>query len=376
MSGTWRYILQTITGSGTPGAILHPDLPLVNVSITEGLNATDELTGAITPADPVIKDMLTKWGTVIWAENSGQIRGGGIVVHTEEQGPALTVECMGFHGYAYGMPYTSMTSYNGVEVDPLDVYRVIWNYIQTQPGGNIGLAMPSTKTGLKIGVELSQGQFDTENGPISFESGPYMLNFWDTHDLGKAIDDLAADTPFDFREKKAWNAAGTSVDVRMEVAYPRFSRRRTDLRFVIGENVILSPTVTESGDDYANEILLLGAGEGRTMVRGQATLPRANRLRRVVVEEDKGIKSVTTANVRALNLLRAKIELGDITDFTVLDHPNAPLGSVQAGDEIQIHLDYDWQEGTSFWVRIEKITYSPDEGNNYQLSVVRADKVA
>lgn len=374
MSGDWRYILQAIDGSGNPGAILHPELPLTGVSVTTALNATDELTGTITPFSREIKPMLTEWGACIWAEADGQIRGGGILVHTETVGAAINLECMGLHGYAHGLPYTSNTSYNGVEVDPLDVYRVIWNYIQTATASNVGLQIPNLKTGLKIGVELAQGEFDTESGPISFESGPYQLNFWETHDLGAAIDDLAADTPFQFREIHEWS--GGVITHRMDLAYPRFNVQRKDLRFVVGENVIIQPTVTQAGDEWASELQLLGAGEGRTMVRGSAVMPRGGRLRRVVVVEDKSIKSVTTAGTRAYNLLKARLEIGDITEFTVLDHDLAPMGSVRPGDEVFISLDYDWQEGEGFWVRVQSVQYSPDEGNNYVLTVLRSDKVA
>jgi hypothetical protein len=374
VSGDWRYILQAIDGSGNPGAILHPDLPLTGVSVTTAVNATDEMTGVITPFSRAIKESLVEWGACIWAEAAGKIRGGGILVHTETTGSAIRVETMGMHGYAYGLPYTSGTSYNGVEVDPLDVYRTIWNYIQTQQGGNLGLTFPSLKTGLKIGVELAQGEFDTQEGPISYESGPYKLNFWETHDLGKAIDDLAADTPFQFREISEWS--GDIITHRMDLAYPRFNVQRKDLRFVVGENVIIQPKVSKAGDDWASELELLGAGEGRTMVRGSASLPRGNRLRRVVVIEDKTIKSFTTANTRAYNLLKARIEIGDLTEFTVLDHPLAPMGAVRPGDEIFLSLDYDWQEGEGFWVRVQSIQYSPDEGNNYVLSVIRSDKAA
>lgn len=374
MAGDWRYILQAIDGSGTPGAILHPDLPLTGVSVTDQLNATNELNATLTPYSPEIKDLLTKWGACIWAEAAGQIRGGGILVHAETSGSAISLECMGLHGYAHGLPYTSLTSYNGVEVDPLDVYRVIWSHIQSQPGGDLGLTLPDLKTGLKIGTVLEQVEFDTVSGPVSFEAGPYKLNWFETHDLGDKIDALAADTPFDFREIHEWS--GGVIQHRMEVAYPRFNRRVNDLRFVVGENLIIPPSVTESGDDYANELLLLGAGEGRTMIRGQATLPHPGRLRRVAVVEDKAVKSITTANTRAYNLLKAKIELGDLTAVTVLDHPFAPTGSVRPGDEILLQLDYDWQEGLSFWVRVQSVTYSPDEGNSYQLSVLRSDKVA
>lgn len=374
MSSDWRYILQAVDGSGAPGAVLHPNLPLTGVSITNAVNATNELTGTLTPFSRGVKEQLVNWGSFIWAEAAGKIRGGGILVHNETVGSKITLEVMGLHGYAYKMPYTSGTSYNGVEVDPLDVYRVIWNYIQSQPGGNIGLQIPDLKTGLKIGVEMAQGEFDTENGPISYESGPYMLNYWDTHDLGKEIDDLRSDTPFDFREINEW--VDGQVESRIELAYPRFSARRTDLRFVVGENIIDPPSVSYEGDNYANVLMLLGAGEGRTMVRGEASLPRGNRIRRVALVEDKTIKSITTAKTRAYNLLKARIEIGDLTELTVLDHSFAPMGSVQPGDEIYVALDYDGQEGEGYWVRVQSIQYSPDEGNNYVLTVLRSDKVS
>ena len=373
MPGGWRYILQAMDGSGTPGAILHPELPLTGVSITTAVNATDELTGTLTPFAPEIKDMLVKWGACIWAEADGLIRGGGILVHSETVGSAINLECMGLHGYAYGMPYTDLTSYNGVEIDPLDGYRQIWSHLQSQPGGNVGLQIPATKTGLKIGVALQQGQFDTVNGPLTYESGPYALNWWETHDLGKAIDDLRADTPFDFRERHEWE--GDTIAHYMDLAYPRFTNRATGVRFVVGENVIIQPSVEESGDLWSSEKELLGAGEGRTMIRGYASLPRGGRLRRVSVVEDKAIKEYAKANARAYNLLKADVEIGDITSITVQDHPLAPMGSVKAGDEIFLSLDYDWQEGQGFWVRIQSITYSPDDSNNYVLSIVRSDKV-
>jgi hypothetical protein len=294
------------------------------------------------------------------------------------KGSAIDLEVMGVHGYAYGMPYgpNRTDSIAFVGADPLDIYRHVWTYLQGKNGGNVGLTVDPLKTGLKIGVELAQGQFDTINGPLTYESGPYQLNWYSTTDLGKNIDDLASDTPFEFRELNAWNAAGTSVDTRIELAYPRFSARRTDLRFVVGDNVIIPPAVSFTGDDWANELLLLGNGDGRTMITGAASLPRGNRLRRVAVEEDKTIKDVTTANTRAYNLLKAKIEIGDLTSVTVLDHQMAPLGAAHAGDEIFLSLDYDWQEGEGYWVRIQNISYSPDTGNNYNLSVIRADKVA
>lgn len=367
----WRFILQAIDGSGTPGAILHPDLPLTGVTVTNRLNATNDLGGSITPFTPGLLDLLTEWGCCIWAEASGEIRGGGILVRVEKSGSALQLECMGFAGYLHGLPYTDSNFW--VQEDPLNIYRHIWSHVQSKPGGNLGLSIDDTVSGLKIGTVLKQVEFDTQSGPISFEAGPYKLNWYDTADLGAKADDLRQDTPFDVLEQHYW--LDDVIYHRIELGYPRLGRRLTDLRFVVGENVLVPPSTTRDGDNYANEFLLLGAGTGRTMIKGTAALPRGGRLRRVAVEEAKDIRSVSTANTRAYNLLKARLELEDITELTVLDHAHSPIGSYRPGDEILIQLDYDWQVDQQFWVRILGVALSPDKGTDATLTVIRSDKV-
>jgi hypothetical protein len=371
MAGDWRFILAAIDGSGNPETILHPDLPLLGSSVTNPVSATPELRGRLEPYDPSIAEMISEWGTAIYAEASGQIRGGGIVVRATPSGPRLDIECIGLTGYPNGMPYTG--SWFGVEIDPLDVYREIWRHLQAAPGGDLGLVIPDTMTGRKIGTELEQEEFDTESGPISFEAGPVKLNWYETHDLGQEIEDLSKNTPFDYLEIVEWD--GDNIGHRVELGYPRLGRRRNDLRFVVGENILAGPPTPRDGDLYANEMEVLGAGAGRTMIRGRASLPRGGRLRRVAVEQVKSLRTIRAANARAMSLLKQRIELGDVTDVTVLDHPHAPLGSFRAGDEILIEWDHDWQEDLEFWVRVQSITLTPDSGTDMTLSVIRSDKV-
>lgn len=377
MSGDWRYILTAMDGSGSE-VVLHPDLPLRGVQFNNPLSKTPGLTGFLSPYDASIADMLTEWGTCIYAEASGEIRGGGMLVRTTPNGPKLDIECMGLTGYPHGMPFTSgdgsEDSWFGVEIDPLDVYRKIWSHLQTKPGGNLGLAISNLKSGLKIGTELEQVDFDTQSGPISFEAGPVKLNWYETHDLGQEIDNLVKDTPFDFLEIVQWN--GNEIAHAVELGYPRLGRRRADLRFMVGENVLAAPPTPREGDDWASELQVLGAGTGRTMIRGYASLPRGGRVRRVASEEVKSLRTVTAANKRASLLLKQRIELGDITDVTVKDHPHAPLGSFRSGDEILIQFDHDWQEDLEFWVRVLDIGLTPDAGTDMSLSVIRSDKVS
>jgi hypothetical protein len=47
--------------------------------------------------------------------------------------------------------------------------------------------------------------------------------------------------------------------------------------------------------------------------------------------------------------------------FTVLDHPNARIGSFAVGDDVLIQTHVGWQP-TTLWVRITSATISPETG--------------
>lgn len=371
----WRYLLQRMNGDGTQGEFIHTELPLSDVSLTSNLSATDELTATCSPALAAMKDsagnpIFTEYGTAIWAEDDGDIKGGGIVVHSSAAGPKWSLQCTGLHGYAYGMPYTD--SWFGVEIDPFDVYREVWRHLQAKEGGNLGLSIPQTiKTGLKIGVELEQAEFDTQSGPISFEAGPVKLNWYDTHDLGNFIADLVKSTPFDYRENHAWS--GSDIVHWMELGYPRLGRRLEEMRFVVGENIFVPIDVDRDGTAYASEVMLLGAGSGRTMIRGYAA-QNTGKLRRVRVLEDKAVKSVTKANTLAAFDLKASLITNDITSVQVADHPHARIAGIRPGDEIRLQTDGEWQD-LDVWCRVLSKTITPDASDTATLGLILSDKV-
>lgn len=373
----WRYLLQRHNGTSW-AEFLHTDLPLTDVSVTTTNTGTDELTAKISPAlgsmrDTAGKPLFDEWGTAIWAESDGQIVGGGVVVNSTSVGQEWQLRSIGLAGYPFGLPYTG--SWFGVEIDPLDVYRKIWTDIQAEPGGNLGVVVDPLKTGLKIGVELSQVEFDTQNGPVSFESGPVKLNWYETHDLGPIITSLADTTPFEYRERHSWNAAGTGIDHRIELGYPRLGRRLTDMRFVYGENIFEPPSIERDGAQYASDILVLGAGNGRTMIKGYAH-QNTGKIRRVLVDEQKQIKSLTTANTRAAMRLRKALILDEVGTVTVRDSAMASVAGIQPGDEFFLQTDSDWNEDLSFWVRVQSKTVTPDQSDDAQLTVVRSDQVS
>jgi hypothetical protein len=374
----WRYLATRLNGDGTE-TLLDPDLPLEEVTIDDVLSGDSGISGKIDPVytrllGPDGLPIMREWGTAIYAENNGAIRAGGIVQHSGFNGPEWTVESVGFTGYGRDLPYTG-SGYKGIKVDPIDVARIIWGYIQAQPGGNIGLTFDQVKSGQTIGTELQQVQFDTQSGPVSFEAGPYKLNWYTNHDLQGDFDDLAKNTPFDYHERHFWQADGT-VGHHVDIGYPKIGRRRNDLFFSWGVNVFEVPTVERDGTQYASGTLVLGAGDGAAMIKSLRETPTrpTGRLRRIAVVIDDTIKSITAASRRADIENQWRARLDDISSIIVRDHPSAPLGAAQVGDEIHLSGRGDWVN-TDMWVRVLAISYQPANGNVAEYTVARTDKL-
>jgi hypothetical protein len=178
---------------------------------------------------------------------------------------------------------------------------------------------------------------------------PFTLTWWESHDLGNVIDELAKDTPFDYRERSAW--VGEDISHELELGVPTLGGRRTDLRFEVGVNVTAPPPLKER--DYASEAVVLGAGEGRAMVRATVT-GNPGRLRRAVVVQRKDIR----ANAPATNVARAEVAKRSakwtFDSLDVIDHPLAPYGSFRPGDTIYVTGDAGWIR-LDHWVRVLEV---------------------
>lgn len=364
----WRYFAMRMNGDGTSDMI-DGDVPLRGVSITDVLSGPNGLSGSLDPEYRRFKDdkgrpIFRPWSTAIFAENDGQIYGGGLLLPSSFADNAWSLECTGLTGYPAGQPFTD--SEFMVEVDPIDVIRRIWEWLQEQEGANLGLQVADTVSGQVIGVALDQIEYDTQNGPLRFEAGPVKLNWYETHDLGAMLDDFAKNTPCDTHEWHQWQ--GDDLKHHLDIGYPRLGRRRTDLRFVIGENIALVPNVAEGTDQYANMVLALGAGEGRTMK--MALLGRTSPgLRRVAIVEDKRMNTVAKINSFARRSLQNYRGLDNLTEITVRQSHSAAIGSWDIGDEILVQGDGGWKD-IEVWCRIVSSTISPDDSDNAVLTLV------
>jgi hypothetical protein len=374
----WRYIATRLHGDGTED-IIHPDLPLEDVSLTEVISGPNGHSSKISPALGLIAaddgfDVIEPWSTAIYAEADGAIQHGCIVTDRAFSGPDLSITGAGFTAAIKDQPYSGGKFF--VETDPIDIVRHVWAHWQGLEGGNLGLVVDAvTKAGLLIGTELKQVEFDTQNGPVSFEAGPVKLNDYSTDDLGGFVDKLAQDYPFDYVESHRWNATRTAIEHHLDFAAPRFGRRRDDLIFQAGANLLGSPEETDASESYASAVLVRGAGDGPSMKRKLVLRAGEKRLRRVMIHTDNTIKTDSGLLKRGTALLNALKGSNDVTEVLVRDSELAPLRSWKNGDEIQIQTDSEWTGEGSIWVRVLSTTINPDDLEVARLAVIRADKV-
>lgn len=209
------------------------------------------------------------------------------------------------------------------------------------------------KTSKQILSETKKEHSDQKSvvsGLSEQEAAPYTLSWWDTHDLGSVISDLAAQTPFDYREHTAWDG-DDALTHRLLIGYPEFGVRREHLRLEIGVNVTAPPPLTES--EYASEVLVLGAGEGRTMVRSTAA-SNPGRLRRIAVVERKELSNSARAQAVARTEVSARNAEWTFDFLSLVDHPMCPYGSFEVGDYLYLTGDAGWMD-IAQWVRVQEI---------------------
>lgn len=380
----WRYMAQVMDGTGVPGAWLSHELPLSNVSITDVLSGPPQMTGTISPLHRQLLaeqgvPLLRPWRCAIYAEQDGIIRYGGILVVSAYEGPSWSLDVSGFVGYPTDMPYEGETAF--VQTDPLDIWRHIWAHVQAGPESNLGLVVdPYTNTGgaVLLGRVPILTSFDPEEQAQqiagSTDEQPYRLAHYANHDLGADIDDLAKNTPFDYHERHQWNADKTAVEHYVDAGYPRLGTRKTDLRFVLGENIQTIPSIEDDGTEYASDVRFLGAGEGSAMVMGRASVATGG-LRRVKTVDDKRVTDKARADVLAGAELRSRLTLTNTPSVAVRNTPSTPLGAWGVGDEIRIQVEQDWR-GVDLWYRVLSMTITPEAPEIVTMDLLRTDRGA
>lgn len=367
---THRVIAQRLRGDGA-GEFLDWDVPLDDIAITDVISGPCQITGKVPVAFKHLRawdglPIYSEWDTRLLVEENGEFLGQGILVHSNIEGGELNLDCAGFTYYAKDQPY--LGEYSKVQADPADIFRDIWDHLQERGASNLGVVIDPTTTSRRIGVVATD---DTSGS--GYDAGPYELNWWSSHDLGASQDELATLGPFDYHEKSRWLIPDETIEDRIEIGSPRIGRRRHDLNFTVGTNIITPPAIERDGEKYATGLLVLGAGEGREMVRALVDSGVTGRLSRIAVLSDKELRSVETASQRGREELARRLILNDFASVTVTNHDDAPIGSWNVGDEVPVHVVTDWID-TTIWVRILSSTTSPGNLESASLTVERSER--
>jgi hypothetical protein len=352
----WRFFTQ----HALTGAVLHPALPLSEVEFGNELNGPGSLTATIEPKwAKANASSITPPSALIYAEADGFLRWGGLIWSAEPQDGQYKLEAAGWssyltkrhdqHGNLAGRgPYTYQ--------DPCVIIRDIWAYAQEQPDGNLGIVVDATTSNAKAGTPAE----------------PWHSYWYETPVLGDLVDDLVSeDGAPQYTNTCAYQANG-SIERRIRLGYPRLGTRRTDISFKTGVNIVDAPPVTYSGDDFANVIIATGSGEG-TATRFAVDPARDGNLR---MESVLALPTVNGSDVlgrRAAAERKRRQILGQVEQITVRDHPNAPLGSWQIGDDVHVAVHNQWVSWTG-WARITADSYRPgDTPDQATLTLQRAD---
>jgi hypothetical protein len=222
--------------------------------------------------------------------------------------------------------------------------------------------------GLKTTLDAANDKKKATAAAKKDDGGAYKLQWWESTDCGQEIDALAKETPFDYTERHYWS--GDTIKHELQIGYPRLGRRRNDLAFVQGDNVMKVVTPTIDGDDFANEVVGIGAGEGKGAVH-RTTAVRDGRLRRSYVYTAKEVDKTDRMDALIRDQLQRRALSLDIQSVTVVDHPNARIGSWSVGDDVLIQATIPWLGDIELWCRIVGWTLVTE--NTATLSLKRSD---
>ncbi|MFI9276033.1 hypothetical protein ACIGXM_35915 [Kitasatospora sp. NPDC052896] len=340
----WRYF----TTHALTGEMLADELPLGEVEFGPELSGPGRFSGTLEPRLAHLAPAQADAGTVlVWAERDDQLLWGGLIWHAEPDAGRYRIEAAGFssylgrrhdvHGNLAGRgPYT--------EADPCRVIADVWAYCQSQPDGD-----------LAVQVDLPPGG---SPGRLGTHDQPYVTKEWEAPALANVMRDAAGvDGGPEWTEHVAW--AGDRPERHIVLAAPRLGTRRTDISFATGVNITATPTATGDGDQYAQVVIALGSGDGSAKVRTTGAV-RDGRLRLEAVLDRPSITDggVLSALARAERARRQ--QLTQVTEITVRDHPAAPIGSWQIGDDVRVSVHDQWIDFDG-WRRIVAWTLQPSD---------------
>lgn len=369
----FRLIAQDIL----TGVIVDWDLPVQpDFSYTTQLSGPTVMSGAFPPEIVSIQELgLDGYAYFFHVEVSGEIRATGIFLPPAHDDTALNFTCEGISSIPHYITWGSEMS--EVLIDPLEVVRRIWTYVQSNPRSNVGVIVSSNTSNQTVGIPAHSEIAKNDDGTTfitDVPAAPYELKWWEAPNCGDSIDNLCTQTPFDYKERASWNSAKTNILKYYDMAFPRLGIPRDALLFD-EDNVLEIVPIQEGDDTYASEILVIGAGEGSATIRGYAAENFGGRIRKMQVVTDKTVTTVDRANSLATSELGLRKGRTFSIDELVIHarHENATIGEYDIGDDIFVKVVIPWLiDLHAVWYRILSISYAPAQ-EIVRLKVARSD---
>ncbi|WP_411142311.1 hypothetical protein [Streptomyces sp. x-80] len=355
---SYRYLTtQALTGD-----VRAWYLPLTEVEFGPELCGPGSLTAVVEPRlANLALEQVDAGTTLIYVERDSTLLWGGIIWRAEPEGQKLRLEASGFGSYM-----SRRSDLHGnldgrgpwVNADPCEVIRAAWAYCQSQPDGNVRVTVDGTRSNAKVGTSAE----------------PYTTAWWEAPTLGSVIDDMVAvEGGPEWSETVSW-AGGVPVQ-HIRLGWPRLGSRRQDISFTSGINIAATAPVEYDADNYAQVVIGLGAGEGRSRRRA-VDAARNGRLRLEHILEVPSEKAEDRLASRVRTERISRSVMGEVTEVVLRDHPAAPIGSFQVGDDVRVRIDDEWSVYDG-WCRITGWTIKPpsvDEQEQVTVQLARADR--
>jgi hypothetical protein len=352
LSGRIRVMAQRFTGEW-----MKRDLPIHDLEVERVLNGGGNLRGFLSPTyrDLMWNDgykLLEPWGTWLHLEVRNQIWGSYIVTEPAElSNQELTVDAIGFGGYPYDMDFLGTISLENF--DPGVIQKLIWEHLEDVNGHPLNVTVEDLITGQVWGRPKVK-----EDG--TSEPDPYQIMPWEFKDSGQEIDNVVKAVPYDWVERTAWNSDKSEVNRWIARAYPKFGRRRDDLDFIEGQNIVEVVSVGEQDGQYASDIAGVGKGEGAESIYAVTSTVHPIRTRRLKTITDKVVDNEQQMNSIIRDAAAKSKPIPRIKSIVVnVNARGAPYGSWDLGDEISIKTR-DYRTGLRHRIISDKIKRDSD----------------
>ena len=330
------------------------------------------------------QDVYGKWNTIVFAEEDGNLAWHGIVTAVDPDKDGTKLEFTGFTGWLNRVPYNTQMSMWETEV-----FEVIRKLIQHSATYStiIPITVTSGTSMFKVGDpepparpakptrnrKESKKDFQNSTRYKNWETAlanwkntygdnsKYRLGWWEAPYVGEELASLAKEFGFNYRENVQWLTTDPLVPKFTLELNDNYRVTRNDIKLVDGVNLAAQLDTAESDMPYAKQVIGLGAGEGRTMIRA-VTDPIAgnNRLFQAEYAMYKTIKK--TKRLKRLIEWDLKIysdTYSDIDNVLVWDFPGfAPVSSLQPGNVVEV-ISNTADPKISAWRRIVDVTRDP-----------------